>query len=170
MPKEKPDAARNGGRWAVSNSSVLKGVIHGNVIELEREPGLPDGQLVTVAIQCIEPMPAAPGPEEIPRVESWTERLVFDSTSSPGERIVKGTCLKAEALVAELEQGRTDQQLLQAHPELSASDVQAIRNYALAPVELRRSFGAWGEDAEELDSFMERNRERRRLRRRELDP
>jgi len=153
----------------VSNSSVLKGVIHGNIIELEREPGLPDGQLVTVAIQRTEPTPAAPGPDEVPRVESWTEHLVFDSAIFPGERIVKGTRLKAEALAAELEQGRTEEELLHAHPDLTTGDVQAIRHYARAPVGLRRSFGAWGEDAEELDKFLERNRERRKLRRRELD-
>jgi len=153
----------------MSNSSVLKGVVHGNVIELEREPGLPYGQPVTVTIQRIEPAPAEPGLHEVPGVESWVDRIVFDSTNLPGERIVKGTRLKAEALAAELEQGRTDEELLHAHPELTREDVQAIRHYARAPVGLRRSFGAWADDAEELDRFLERNRERRRLRRRELD-
>jgi hypothetical protein len=30
---------------------LLHGVIHGRVIELDNEPGLPDGQLVTVVVQ-----------------------------------------------------------------------------------------------------------------------
>jgi len=35
--------------------SMLKGVVHGKVIELDQEPGLPDGQLVTVALQPVLP-------------------------------------------------------------------------------------------------------------------
>jgi len=30
---------------------VVKGVVHGKTIELEREPGLPDGQEVTVTVE-----------------------------------------------------------------------------------------------------------------------
>ncbi len=66
---------------------------------------------------------------------------------------MKGTRLEAETLAPELDQGRTEEERLQAHPELTKGDVQAIRHYARAPVGLRRSFGAWGEDAEELDRF-----------------
>lgn len=33
--------------------SILKGVIHGKIIELDGEPGLPDGQKVTVAVQPV---------------------------------------------------------------------------------------------------------------------
>lgn len=33
--------------------AILKGVIHGRTIELEQEPGLPDGQSVTVTVQPI---------------------------------------------------------------------------------------------------------------------
>lgn len=33
------------------DSGALKGVIHGKTIELEREPGLPDGQAVSVTLQ-----------------------------------------------------------------------------------------------------------------------
>jgi hypothetical protein len=32
------------------NKSVMKGVVHGRTIELETEPGLPDGQPVSVTI------------------------------------------------------------------------------------------------------------------------
>jgi hypothetical protein len=34
-----------------STQSVLKGVIHGRTIELEVEPGLPDGQSVAVTVE-----------------------------------------------------------------------------------------------------------------------
>jgi hypothetical protein len=34
-----------------SEQAVLKGVIHGRMIELEQEPGLPDGQCVAVSVQ-----------------------------------------------------------------------------------------------------------------------
>ena len=35
--------------------SVLKGVIHGRRIELETEPGLPDGQAVSVIVEPVVP-------------------------------------------------------------------------------------------------------------------
>ena len=33
------------------NSITAKGVVHGRTIELEQEPGLPDGQIVSVVLQ-----------------------------------------------------------------------------------------------------------------------
>jgi hypothetical protein len=33
----------------------MKGTVHGKVIELDQEPGLPDGQQVTVALQPVLP-------------------------------------------------------------------------------------------------------------------
>jgi hypothetical protein len=36
-----------------STQAVLKGVIHGRTIELEEEPGLPDGQSVAVTVQPV---------------------------------------------------------------------------------------------------------------------
>jgi len=79
-----------------SIQAVLRGVIHGKTIELDQEPGLPDGQSVSVTVQ---PLPA--------------KRL------PPGEGI-------------------------------------------------RRSAGAWADDAEELDRFMEWNRQQRKVGRREI--
>lgn len=35
--------------------TMLKGVVHGKVIELDQEPGMPDGQQVTVALQPVLP-------------------------------------------------------------------------------------------------------------------
>ncbi len=37
----------------MSNSTILRGVIHGQTIELEEAPHLPDGQHVTVRIEAI---------------------------------------------------------------------------------------------------------------------
>ena len=76
---------------------VVKGIVRGKTIELEREPGLPEGEEVTVTMQ-----------------------LSHQRKLPPGEG-------------------------------------------------LRRAFGAWAEDAEELDKFLEWNRQQRKHGRRELD-
>ena len=39
-----------------SNSAVIKGVIRGRTIELDREPSLPDGQNVAVTVQPLVEM------------------------------------------------------------------------------------------------------------------
>jgi hypothetical protein len=47
-----------------SNSTIFKGIVRGKTIELEREPGLPDGQQVTVTIetpQAQQPFPPGEG-------------------------------------------------------------------------------------------------------------
>jgi uncharacterized protein (DUF433 family) len=143
--------------------TTIQGVIHGRIIELDREPGLPDGQAVAVTIQCLDPLP-----EDLPRVELWMDRLVFDSAILPGKRIVKGTRLAAEALVGELAQGRSDEEMVRAHPELVQEDLVALRHYARVPVGLRLSFGAWAEEAEELDKYLEWTRQQRKISRREI--
>ena len=38
-------------------TTSLKGIVHGKVIELDQEPGLPDGQEVSVTLQPISPGP-----------------------------------------------------------------------------------------------------------------
>jgi hypothetical protein len=38
----------------MSSATVLKGIVHGKTIELEQEPGLPDGQEVSVVVQPLE--------------------------------------------------------------------------------------------------------------------
>jgi hypothetical protein len=38
----------------MSSIAALKGVVHGRTIELEQEPGLPDGQAVAVVLQPIQ--------------------------------------------------------------------------------------------------------------------
>jgi len=79
-------------------SVVLRGIIHGKIIELEAEPGLPDGQQVSVIVG-----PVAQG-EKLP----------------PGEGI-------------------------------------------------RRSAWGWGDDGEELDRFLEWNRQQRKIARPEIE-
>jgi uncharacterized protein (DUF433 family) len=96
----------------------------------------------------------------------WADRIVLESSVSPDERIVKGTRLAAEALVAELEQGQSDEEILSAHPEPSIEDVKALRAYARVPVGFRLSFGAWADDGDELDRYIKSVYERRRARQR----
>jgi hypothetical protein len=80
------------------STTVLRGVVHGKTIELEQEPGLPDGQAVTVVVQ-----PLDAGGARLP----------------PGEGI-------------------------------------------------RRSAGAWADEAAELDEYLEWNRQQRKVGRREI--
>jgi hypothetical protein len=36
-------------------TTPLRGIVHGKVIELDQEPGLPDGQVVSITLQPISP-------------------------------------------------------------------------------------------------------------------
>lgn len=105
-------------RYPMENPSpVLKGVIHGKVIELDREPGLPDGQPVCVTV---EPVAGLPRPRTFLSEEMrhrWEEAWSQVQDLPPGEGLVQ-------------------------------------------------SFGAWADDAEEVDRFLEWNRAQRRLERR----
>ena len=69
----------------------------------------------------------------------------------------------AKVELALLAEGRTEDELLRAHPELTREDVAAVREYAKVPPGLRRSFGAWAEDGAELDEYLEWNRQQRKL-------
>jgi len=86
-----------------TNSSGLRGVIHGKTIQLNEQPGLPDGQEVAVALQPIR---------------------------------------QAEDQAAPFPHGEG----------------------------LRRSAGAWAEDAVELSTYLEWNRQQRKLSRRRMEP
>jgi hypothetical protein len=44
-----------------SSQATLKGVIRGKTIELEQEPGLPDGQSVAVTVQPLQEKRLPPG-------------------------------------------------------------------------------------------------------------
>lgn len=94
----------------------LKGVIHGKLIELDRDPGLPDGQKVTVAVET-PTSPCVPFPTDLDSREGQT---------------------RWEAAWAEAKE--------------------------LPPGEgLRRSAGAWADDAEGLDEYLEWNRSQRKV-------
>lgn len=80
--------------------TIIQGVIHGKIIELEREPGLPDGQQVEVTVMPLPKEPFARLP--------------------PGEG-------------------------------------------------LRRAFGAWSEEIEGVDEFLDWNRRQRLLDQREIE-
>jgi uncharacterized protein (DUF433 family) len=137
--------------------AVLKGVIHGKTIELAEKPELADGQAVAVRVE----------PEELP--PAWLERFTVDPSIALGKLLVKRTRLLVEDLVARIEEGRSNEDLRQLHPELTAEDVDAVRHYAKVPSGLRLSFGGWAEDAEELDEYIEWTRQHRKVGRREIE-
>lgn len=136
--------------------ATIHGVIHGKTIELEREPGLPAGQRIAVDVRPLDEPPA------------WLERFVVDPAVRPGKFVIKGTRLMVDDLVHLVDEGRSDEDLRQTHPELSPADVDAVRNYARVPEGMRRSFGGWAEDAEELDEYLDWTRQQRKLRRQEI--
>jgi uncharacterized protein (DUF433 family) len=145
-------------------STLLKGIIHGRSIELAQETGLPDGQEVAVEIKPIEAKQGAAQPA----APSWLARLDVDPGVRPGKFVVKGTHLLADDLVKCLEEGWSDDKLRRTYPELAAEDVAALHEYANLPVEMRRSFGAWADDSEELDKYLEWNRQQRKFSRQEI--
>jgi uncharacterized protein (DUF433 family) len=147
--------------------ATIQGVIHGKRIDLEREPGLPDGAQVTVDIRPAL-KPRSPDEPE-PPYPTWMERFHIDPSVKVGKYVVKGTRLLVDNLVTLVEQGRSDEELRALHPELTAQDVDAVRRYAQLPLALRRSFGGGAEEAEEIDKFLEELRRLRRLPRRGFD-
>ena len=147
--------------------ATVHGVIHGKTIELNEAPGQPDGEPVLVTIEQVPTNASSGREEDLPRVETWVDRIVFDSAALPDERIVKGTKVSAELLVDELMHG-DDKAMLARHPELTLDDVTALRQYARFTKAFRLTFGAWAEDGEELDRYIESLRDRRKLPRREI--
>lgn len=131
--------------------ATIHGVIHGNMIELSEAPGLPDGQKVVVQLQ--------PADEPPPK---WLEHFTVDPSIALGKLIIKGTRLLAEDMARFVEEGHSDDDLRRLHPELTADDLDALRQYVKVPATLRGLFGAWADEAEELDEFL---KEMRRLRR-----
>jgi hypothetical protein len=82
-----------------TTTSTFRGVVHGNMIALTEDAGLPDGQEVAVTVRAV----------------------AKESSLPPGEG-------------------------------------------------LRQSFGAWEADGEDLDQFLDWNRQQRKIGRRELEP
>ena len=137
-----------------TTTAVLNGIIHGRTIELDEAPGLPEGQKVHVQL---EPS------EEIPK---WLNCFSVDPAIAVGKLLVKGTKLLAEDLAQEISNGQSDDGLRQLHPELSEDDVAALHQYVRVPEVQRRLFGAWAENADELDLFLAELRRHRTLPRR----
>jgi uncharacterized protein (DUF433 family) len=134
----------------------IEGVIHGKSIELERESGLPDGQRVAVELCPIDERP------------SWLERFVVDPAVMPGKFVIKGTRLVVDGLVQLAAEGRTGEDLKKLHPELTDADVEAVMRYVCVPEGLRRSFGGWADEADELDQYLDWTRQQRKVRRPEI--
>jgi uncharacterized protein (DUF433 family) len=139
--------------------------LHGRSIELPWDLGLPEGHVIEVTIKTCPDMES---PQE-PPLPRWLERLEVNPAGMPGKLVIKDTRLPADALVELLEQGKSDEDLLRIHAELTPEDVAAVRQYAQVPAGLRQSFGGWADDAEELDEYLEWTRQQRKVRRREMD-
>jgi uncharacterized protein (DUF433 family) len=137
--------------------TTINGVIRGKTIELEREPGLPEGQRIAVDVRPLDERPA------------WLERFAIDPAVRAGRFVIKGTQLLVDDLVDLVSAGRSDEDLRQTHPELSVADFEAVRNYASVPEGLRRSFGGWADDSDELDEYLHWTRQQRKLPRREIE-
>jgi hypothetical protein len=45
--------------------TAMKGIVHGKVIELEEEPGLPDGQQVSVTLEAVSSATSPTSPEAL---------------------------------------------------------------------------------------------------------
>jgi uncharacterized protein (DUF433 family) len=140
---------------------TLTGVSRGKVIELPEDLGLPDGQQVTVTVYAVPQEGAIIVPKE--PLPWWLQRLDNESSVRKGKYVVRGTQVLTDDLVAQMEQGRSDEQLLQAHPELTPADVAAVREYAKVPAEVRRLAGAWADEAEELEEYLEWNRRQKQV-------
>jgi uncharacterized protein (DUF433 family) len=138
--------------------------LHGRTIELPWELGLPEGHVIEVTIRTCPEVEGSPEPPP----PWWLERFEVNPAVVPGKFVIKGTEVRADALVLLVEEGQSDEDLLQAHPELTPQDVQAVREYAKVSPGLRQSMGAWAEDAEELDKFIEETYRLRRAGRREI--
>jgi uncharacterized protein (DUF433 family) len=136
----------------------IEGVIHGKTIELNEAPGLPDGQRVVVQLQ--------PAQEPIPE---WLEHFTVDPAIAPAKIIVKGTRLLAQDVAKLIEEGQSDEEVRRRHPELTLEDIAALHHYVKVPATLRGLFGAWADEAEELDKFLKERRLQRQVHRREID-
>ena len=145
--------------------TTFRTVIHGRTIELPWDLGLPEDHIVEVTIKT---RPDVESPPE-PPLPWWLERLEVNPAVVAGKFVIKGTRLRADTLVELLEAGKSDEELLRSHPELTPEDVSAVREYAKLPIEMRRSFGSAAEEADELDKFLEWNRQQRKASHREIE-
>jgi uncharacterized protein (DUF433 family) len=132
--------------------ATIEGIAHGKTIELNEALGLPDGQRVVVQL--------LPAEEPIPE---WLSHFTVEPSVAPAKLSIKGTRLLAEDMAGLIDEGHSDDDLRRLHPELTAEDVNALHEYVKVPATLRRLFGAWADDAEELDEFLAEMRRLRRM-------
>jgi hypothetical protein len=57
-------------------TTSLKGIVHGKIIDLDQEPGLPDGQEVLVTLQPISPGPSPVPSAAIHDLPRWQGRVL----------------------------------------------------------------------------------------------
>ena len=139
------------------SGTLLRGVIHGRTIELEQTPELADGQRVSVHVQLEDQPP------------KWLARFTVDPTIAVGKLLIRGTRLLVEDVARLVDEGRSDEELCRVHPELATEDLAAVRQYVKTPIGLRRSFGGWAEDGEELDRHFNQTRAHRQVNRPEIE-
>lgn len=142
--------------------TTFRTTVRGRTIELPWDLGLPADRIIEVTIKTC---PEVESPPE-PLLPAWLERLEVEPSGAPGRFVIKGTQLRAESL---LEEGKSDEELLRTHPELTPEDVMALRDYAKAPLSFRQMSGLSAEEAEELDKFVEETYRLRRISGREIE-
>lgn len=57
-------------------TTSIRGIVHGNVIELEQEAGLPDGQEVSVTLKLIPPSIRPVAKEASPDLPKWEGQVL----------------------------------------------------------------------------------------------
>lgn len=58
------------------------------------------------------------------------ERITVDPRVMVGKPVIKGTRMPVEQIIRELAGGMTFEEIIEAHPRLTADDIQAAINYA----------------------------------------
>src|SRR5437016_4848856 len=75
-------------------TTSLKGIVHGKVIELDQEPGLPDGQEVSVTLEPIPPGTCPVPKEANPDLPKWQGQVLGKLTreeiyDDPGDLLTR---------------------------------------------------------------------------------
>ena len=66
-------------------------------------------------------------------MDELLKRVTIDPKVMVGKPIIRGTRITVEHIMRQLASGRTETDLLDAHPHLSAEDIRAACAYAAAP-------------------------------------
>ena len=60
----------------------------------------------------------------------WTERIISEPSVHHGDPCIKGTRIPVVTTVANLADGMTDRDIMEAYPQLTAADIRAALAYA----------------------------------------